>query len=1276
MEGRGRRAHECQWRNQQARKNKSWESDGYVLVEGPAVTLYDDTGKHLGAKTLTAPPVEGDEFKIGQKDVLLDGQISMCDFYAAVKGIPAASAAATPARAVPGFFTRPGMLPSTSTPLASTSTAQTPRPASVSRPTAAAPTSSIDTPVSAGKVWNEQKPRTQKPFKPLVPNSGVKRTPSIGEGGRTATPGPSKLREKVGQVRTKSMEEDGEEEVKPVAAAAWKGKARAKVVDSEEDDDENSPPKVDQPSSSPAKKRRRVDSVAAVQPAAASKPARLSAADAAFEMALSRQSSTETKKRSPNRTVSLPSRLSTSTTIPSKPLFRQDSIALKDEPMDDVFLDTSGETEELVDNLLEGIDDESWGDDLAEEKPVVPVAGPSKAAAAPVKLKKTIRPPGTPAESSGTRYFSCQWRKRSTKKHPVWEGDGILVVKGTKVELKDKEGGAHLTGGTVSATAKLENGDQLQVGNMVVELEEPVEEQTYLDGGPYDDSWKSSVAPAPVLKPFRPPAPAKAVNPLASRVATRAASPVIEPHPSPHETARFALPPALLPPPAKFKSPAFVKQPVAQTTPLKEQAKKGGPRFDPEREGAVVMRRPDEQHQKQYNTKNLPVVDVVIDPILGDKLRDHQKEGVAFMYECVMGMRTAGQGCILADDMGLGKTIQAITLIWTMLKQNPYQGDKTGVVDRAMIVCPVTLIKNWSQEIRKWLGRDRLRVYVADSQHPVRTFATSKNYGVLIVGYEKIRDCADDVKFAQPPVGLIICDEGHRLKSEKAKTTQALQSLSCMRRVILSGTPIQNNLGEFFAMMDFVNPGLFNDANYFKRNFEAPILASRQPNATAKAKKAGEEAFELLTSMQRNFVLRRTNEVILKHLPPKLEYTVFIRPTKLQLDLYAQVLSSSAVRSMLEGYEVAAGLALLQTVVKLANSPGLLFKHIEAKGLGQLDPSVQDIFPANIDAADVALSGKFLLLAAMLAELRETTDEKIVVVSNFTATLDLIEAYCKRKKYPYCRLDGKTPQQDRIPMVDGFNRGSHKNNFVFLLSSKGGGTGLNIIGASRLVQIDSDWNPSNDLQAMARIHREGQKRTCVIYRFLTVGTIDEVIYQRQITKQDVSEAVMDAESKGRNTFTTAELRNLFTLHDDVACQTHELLGCRCHFGEVDEDEDEDDGGSDESESEDDGGGFMQASQYQDGEAARQLKKKRRHLSALKTWTHYNCTDETSIDDIEDGLLRSAIYMLMGDSDEDDGIIQPQGNGRLILRRGQVGFVFGKKTGADEAAGAVESKEEE
>lgn len=181
-----------------------------------------------------------------------------------------------------------------------------------------------------------------------------------------------------------------------------------------------------------------------------------------------------------------------------------------------------------------------------------------------------------------------------------------------------------LTGGTIPASAKLENGDQLPIGNMVVEvrlarthalvfadaavatfqLEDPMDEQTYLDGGPYDDAWKTPATVVPVLKPFRPPVPAKAVNPLASRVAARSASPVVEPHPSPHDTARFALPPAaVVPALAKFKSPAFVKQPVVQTTPLKEQARKSGPRFDPDREGAVVMRRPNEEHQKLYNTK-------------------------------------------------------------------------------------------------------------------------------------------------------------------------------------------------------------------------------------------------------------------------------------------------------------------------------------------------------------------------------------------------------------------------------------------------------------------------------------------------------------------------------------------------------------------------------------------------------------------------------------------------------------------------------------------------
>lgn len=385
----------------------------------------------LGGRTLAAPPVEGDEFKVGQRDVLvrvarfstrardlrvdarsttqLEGQISLADIHAKVKGT--SDAAATPARAVPGFFTRPGMLPSSAGPVASTSTAHTPRPASVSRPAAAAPSSSIDTPGSAGKVWNEQKPKFQRPFKPLVPTSAAKRSPSADAGARAgaATPVPSRLREKVEQERTKSIEDDDEEEVKPVAAA-WKGKARAKVVDSQDatDGDENSPPKVDQSVSSPAKKRRRVDSVTTVQSDAPTRPSRRSAADAAFEMALSRQSSSA--KRPPDRTVSLPARLSTSATIPWKPLIRKDVAVAKDTPMDDVFLDHPFENDDLAGDLMEGIGDESWGDDLAEEddKPVVPVAGPSKLPIVAYKPKQPIQMPKSSSESSGTRYFSVR----------------------------------------------------------------------------------------------------------------------------------------------------------------------------------------------------------------------------------------------------------------------------------------------------------------------------------------------------------------------------------------------------------------------------------------------------------------------------------------------------------------------------------------------------------------------------------------------------------------------------------------------------------------------------------------------------------------------------------------------------------------------------------------------------------------------------------------------------------------------------------------------------
>ncbi|BGP42766.1 helicase [Rhodotorula kratochvilovae] len=1250
---RGKKAWTVQWRNFQGRKNKSWEYDGYMLVAGLGVTVHSDEGKLLGAKNLTKPPREDEEFSISNnKEVRVGDEISLKEYYRNVlPGADADDAASTPAKVVPGFFTRPGMVASTSTPQQHT----TPRP-SAARAASPAVSAPLDTPDSAGKRWAQPRDKQYKPFKPLLP-SATKRSSSVGPGGvgggGTSTPGPSRLRESSvdGDETSRASRERRLEELK--AARDGKGKARAVPgpADASDEELENSPP--EHAAEGSAAKKRRLDPPRAAFPPA--RPAsRLSAADAAFERALGNTSSA-------TRTTSLPERA----VAPAQPLFRQGASVppparVKDEPLDseddDEGLISADDMEIEVDPNVFADGGPAWAGELEEEEEDVKPKVPVRAAGS-----------GTMASQreESTRRFACQWRKRTMKKHPVWEDDGVLVVRGNKAELEDKDSGKRLGSTTLTGGVKLDDGDILRVGEMEVEVgEELAVRAPSKSGSSQRSSQLSLVQPtALAIKPFRAPAPSKAVNPLAARIASRSPERTRStPRPTTSETAQSALPPGV----AKFKMPGLASMSVVSSSAaygVKESKK--GQRFDPNAEGAIVMRRPDAEHQKVYNKRGFPIVDVVVDPLIGDKLRDHQKEGVAFMYECVMGMRTAGQGCLLADDMGLGKTIQSIALIWTLLKQNPYHGASAGVIDRVMIVCPVTLIKNWSAEIKKWLGRDKLRVYVADAKHPVSTFARNKSYDVLIVGYDKVRAYIDDVKYAQPPIGLIICDEGHRLKSEKAKTTQALQSLSCMRRVILSGTPIQNNLGEFFAMLDFVNPGLLNDAAYFKKNFEQPILASRQPRATAKEKEAGKEASESLFAVQRNFVLRRTNEIILKHLPPKLEFTVFIRPTKLQLDLYREVLSSSLVRSMLEGLDRKQGLPLLQSVLKLSTSPGLVMKHIKDNGLGHLDESILDVLPKDGDAADFTLSGKFAVLGSLLSDLRANSEEKIVVVSNFTSTLDLIETHCKRKKYPYCRLDGKTPQTDRIPMVESFNRGSHRHQFVFLLSSKGGGTGLNIIGASRLVQVDSDWNPSNDLQAMARIHREGQKRTCVIYRFLTAGTVDEVIFQRQVIKLALSGSVMDqdgaAAAKSKDAFTLDELRNLFTLHESVACQTHELLGCRCHFGEV-PDDDDDAQDDDDSDEDDEMDGFVQASQFQDDDAVRKMSKQRRNLSILKTWQHYNCTDEDSIDDIEDPLLKSVIWARMARAADDDAGIEPEGHGKLPLCGGQVGFVFGKKSG--------------
>ncbi|KAG0225674.1 helicase [Actinomortierella wolfii] len=505
---------------------------------------------------------------------------------------------------------------------------------------------------------------------------------------------------------------------------------------------------------------------------------------------------------------------------------------------------------------------------------------------------------------------------------------------------------------------------------------------------------------------------------------------------------------------------------VRQHTQEDSKAVTPQPRHSPDAPNAIVMPRPSSDHPRLRNrvsTRRVPgscgIVDVVVDPVLGQHLHPHQIEGVKFLYECMMQLKenVKDQGAILADEMGLGKTLQTITLLWTLLKQSPFYEEEKAVIKRALIVCPASLILNWKREFKKWLGDERLKVFAVDAKSTLTDFTLGR-----------LRMVQDELKRAA--FDIVICDEGHRLKTSNIKTTQAIRALPTRRRIILSGTPIQNDLGEFFSMIDFVTPGLFESYSTFKRLFEDPIVRSRQPGCSIAEADLGKARS-------------------LEHL-----WAVQARDGSTSDSLYA--------------------------------------------GMADILPKIEE------ESLDPFAGGKLRFVRHFLEIIRSQTTEKVVLVSSFTQTLDILQKLCEISGYGFYRLDGSTPTTKRQEYVEKFNAGV-RDKFVFLLSAKSGGVGLNLVGASRLILFDVDWNPSVDQQAMARIHRDGQQRNVFVYRLLSTGTIEEKIFQRQLTKIGLSDALMDDKAEDVNKFSIEQLRDLFTFHEDESCQTHSLLGCDC-----------------------------------------------------------------------------------------------------------------------------------
>mmetsp|Transcript_26901 Transcript_26901/g.40189 ORF Transcript_26901/g.40189 Transcript_26901/m.40189 type:complete len:350 (-) Transcript_26901:559-1608(-) len=293
-------------------------------------------------------------------------------------------------------------------------------------------------------------------------------------------------------------------------------------------------------------------------------------------------------------------------------------------------------------------------------------------------------------------------------------------------------------------------------------------------------------------------------------------------------------------------------------------------------------------------------------------------------------------------------------------------------------------------------------------------------------------------------------------------------------------------------------------------------------------------------------MLRRLQKDVLKSLlPPRHEFLLFCKPSDEQCHLYKQITQRGCNNGVDDP------LTLLTKVRKLCCHPHLL--HDKEGMLSSLPPLTLPLPPQEEEKGmeSTKQSGKLSILAGLLASIRQKSpNDKVVIVSNFTSALTLIERFVlKIRKWSWIRLDGTIEQRDRQPMVDSFNRGTVDHSFVFLLSSKAGGCGLNLIGANRLIMFDPDWNPATDIQAMARVYRQGQTKQCFIYRMFTTGTVEEVIYQRQTQKSNLATLAVGGNlpsgSGGKRQsarFTKEELRDCFTLKEGCACDTKQKVG--------------------------------------------------------------------------------------------------------------------------------------
>jgi DNA excision repair protein ERCC-6 len=517
-------------------------------------------------------------------------------------------------------------------------------------------------------------------------------------------------------------------------------------------------------------------------------------------------------------------------------------------------------------------------------------------------------------------------------------------------------------------------------------------------------------------------------------------------------------------------------------------------------------------------------------------LFDYQKTGVQWLWE----LYQQNVGGIVGDEMGLGKTIQAISFIAGL----HYSKKLTKPV---IIVCPATVMKQWVNEFHRWWPALRVSILHTSGSGMLDTGREDRmeremelrNYGdydetltsagkaakkvvekvkreghVLVTTYSGLQTYAEFLIPTQWECAVL--DEGHKIRNPNTAITIHCKELRTPNRIILSGTPMQNNLTELWSLFDFVFPMRLGTLVNFRTQFEFPIKRGGYANASNLEFETAVQCAETLKDAVSPYLLQRFKVDVATDLPQKKEQVLFCKLTRQQREAYERFLNSDDMKSIEGGKrQMLFGVDYLR---KVCNHPDLTEHRTLSKQSGY------DYGMAN-------KSGKMQVVKELLS-LWTKGGHKTLLFAQHRIMLDILEKFVKKMPgINYRRMDGETPIKNRQDMVDEFN--NDPNLHVFLLTTKVGGLGVNLTGANRVIIYDPDWNPSTDIQARERSWRLGQKREVEIYRLMSAGTIEEKIYHRQIFKQFLTNKVLK-DPKQRQTFQMSDLHDLFTLSHDLA----------------------------------------------------------------------------------------------------------------------------------------------